>query len=148
MSDVSKEPGIGFSYSYQIDDKRSVVFQTFVPQDCAPAVFNTLLDKMGEAVDRQAARYSVKALKKNLAMQEKQLRRVTEDLKQVDDMALAKWQQSNKRGDYKRTNEQEVHRKNVVTTQERFKEEITDLQREIAEAEAVADDGPNVRKDS
>lgn len=137
---------LGFSYSITLDDKRSLVLQTHLPLDCAYGDLAGALDKMAHAADRQQARYHVKALKKSLAMQSKQLRRVTEDLARQDDINQAAFKRANKKGEYRLTDTQEVQRNNVLVTRERFREEVADIEREIAEAELIANGtyvGPN-----
>lgn len=129
---------LGFSYSITLDDKRQLVLQTHLPLDGTVGDLNNALDKMASAADRQAARYLVKALRKSLSLQSKQLRRVTEDLATQDDNNQAAFKRANKKGEYRLTNEQEMHRRNVLVTQQRFKEEIADIEREIREAEAIA----------
>lgn len=135
---VSEVAALGFSYSITLDDKRSLVLQTHMPLDCAAADLNNALDKMSRAADRQAARYMIKALQKSLGMQKKQLRRVTEDLQRQDDVNRSKFVAANKKGEYRLSNEQEAHRNNVLVTQERFKEEIADIEREIKAEEAIS----------
>lgn len=143
----SDNPALGFSYSISLDDKRSVVLQTFLPHDCAGSQLDAMLDKMRVSVERQAAHHSIPQLKKSLAMQRKQFKRVTEDLAFQDDMAQAAFKASGKKGTYRLTSEQEKHRSNVKITQARFQEEIDELVKEIAAAEAVVN-GANSSPDS
>lgn len=138
---------LGFSYSVQVDDKRNIVLQSHVSLDCSPAELNAALDKMGNAVERQAARYTVIALRRSLAMQKKQLRRVTEDLVRQDEISHSAFRAAGKKGIFKLTEQQEVHRANVLVTQGRFKEEIEDIERELAAAQAIAN-GTNVGPNS
>jgi hypothetical protein len=143
-----KDPAIGISYGIQIDEKRNIVMQAFVARDCDAVEFNRVLDKVAAAMDRQAARYGLKALRKSLAMQQKQLRRVTEDLFNIDERNQTLFKASGKRGEYKRSTEQEAHRTNVLTTQKRFQEEIDELKAEIFEAEKVLENASDLRADS
>lgn len=135
----SESPALGVSYSVQLDDKRNIVAQTYVPVDCTPVELDAILNKVGDAVDRQAAKYSIKALERSLRMQQKQLKRVTEDLAFQDDKNQNAFRAAGKKGQFRLTNEQETHRANVFITQTRFQEEIDDLKREIAEAKAIFD---------
>lgn len=137
-SEAGADAALGFSYEVKIDDKRAVTLQSFLPNSCSQGELNALLDKMSNAADRQAAKHHIKALKRSLSMQTKQLRRVVEDLGRQDDLNQAAWKRANKKGDFRLSNEQEAHRSNVLVTRERFKEEIEDIQREIAETEALA----------
>lgn len=129
---------LGFSYSITLDDKRQLVLQTHLPLDGSVGDLNNALDKMSRAADRQAAKYLAKALRRSLAMQTKQLRRVTEDLAHQDDASQLAFKASGKKGVYRLNDQQEANRRNVLVTQERFKEEIADIERELKETEAIA----------
>lgn len=137
-SSVADATALGFSYAVQLDDKRALTFQCFVPVDCPTSDLDTVLDKMAIAADRQSARYHLKALRRSLAMQEKQHRRVTQDLQFQDEANQNAFRAAGKKGQYRLSNEQETHRKNVLTTQARFVEEIEEIKREIKETEALA----------
>ena len=135
--DASAEPALGFSYSIQLDDKKSIVLQTFLPRSATLPELNKILDIMGDAAARQAARALVKQLQKSLMLQTKQLRRVTEDLVAVDSNQQIAWKAAGKNGPFKHSDTQEAHRKSVLPRQERFREELEELKREIAEQEAI-----------
>jgi len=57
---------IGISYSVQVDEKRSMVFQTFVPQDTAVSDINKLSDKLEQVAGRQEAKHELVKLHKDL----------------------------------------------------------------------------------
>lgn len=131
-------PALGFSYSVTLDDKRSIVLQTHIPIDATVDALNEILDKMRQATDRQAAHFRIADLKRSLHMQQKQLRRVTEDLHNIDAQQQASFTTSGKKGQFRLTSEQEKHRQNVLITQQRFNEEIEEIKREIKAAEELS----------
>lgn len=136
---------IGVSFSHQVSTERSIVMQTHVARDSSDTLLNAVLDKMRDAIDRQVAGHRVKELRKSLEMQKKQLRRVKEDLIRIDAQSERAWLIAGKKGPYKPANELVQHRENARVTEERFKEEIRDIENEIAAMEAVqnADSGAN-----
>lgn len=129
---------LGFSYSIQIDDRNSLVLQSHLPLDCPPSAIDAALDKMANAVARQGAKFTIIALKRSLKMQTKQLRRVTEDLALQDEASQLAFKVAGKKGSYQLNQQQEIARRNVLVTQLRFKEEILDIEEEIAAAEKLA----------
>lgn len=131
-------PALGFSYSVTLDDKRSIVLQTHIPIDATVGALNEILDKMRQATERQAAHFRIVDLKRSLHMQQKQHRRVTEDLANIDTQQQAAFIASGKKGQFRLTNEQENHRRNVLVTQQRFVEEVEEIQREIRAAEELS----------
>lgn len=130
-------PALGFSYNVKLDDKREIVLQTHLPIDATVGALNEILDKMRQAAERQAAHFRIADLKRSLHMQQKQYRRVSEDLISIDAQQQAAFTASGKKGQFRLTNEQENHRRNVLITQQRFVEEVEEIKREIAAAEEL-----------
>lgn len=135
-NEAGSVPALGVSYSIALDASRNVVMQTHLSRDDTAAVIDELLDKLIAAGERQAAALRLKDLRRQKSLQEKQLRRVSEDLVRIDEQSQNAFKTSGKRGDYRRSSNEEAHRGNVLVTQERFKEEITALDHMIADCEA------------
>lgn len=138
MTDAPTAVALGISYSVTLDAQRSLVFQTHVERDVEPSAMNAVIDKMVAAANRQYATVELKNVKRQLEIQKTQLRRVTEDLSRLDDQARDAWTKAGKRGEFKLARNEEMHRENARVTQERFKEEITKLEVEVAELEKTA----------
>lgn len=134
---VGDEPALGFSYSITIDDKHSIVMQTFLPRRCSLTELDEVLDKTRVAVERQANIRMIPQLRKSLKLQQKQFQRVTQDLAFQDELNQTAFKAAGKKGIFRLSNEQTQHRANVLVTQTRFKEEIADIERELADLEAA-----------
>jgi len=132
---------IGISYSVQVDEKRSLVFQTFVPQDTAISEINSLADKLEAVAGRQEAKHELVKLHKDLEHHEKTLRRLEEDIVRIDKQfkveagALSTRGQAKSKADFAK---HEAERSNALVSVTRFKEEIHKIEREIVLQEAKA----------
>lgn len=134
-------PAIGISYSVQVDDKRSLVFQTFVPQDADVKAINNLTDKLELVAGRQEAKNNMVKLGKELDMHQKTQARLVDDLARIDNKALIAGTNST-RGQARSRDEilkQDAERTNAQTTLKRFKEEIERIEREIIVEKARVD---------
>ena len=134
-------PAIGISYSVQVDDKRSLVFQTFVPQDADVKAINNLTDKLELVAGRQEAKNNMVKLGKELDMHQKTQARLVDDLVRIDNKAKID-AGSSTRGLARRKGEilkQDAERTNAQTTLKRFKEEIERIEREIIVEKARVD---------
>lgn len=65
------EPAIGMSYSVQVGDGRSLVFQGHIERDAPLEDLNGLVDKLRVAADRQVAFGKVEGLEKDIELQQR-----------------------------------------------------------------------------
>jgi DNA repair exonuclease SbcCD ATPase subunit len=77
-------PALGFSFSVDLTNGKTVVVQTHLPNDCPPEALDAMLDKMAKAGSRQKAREELKALKAQLKQHHKSLRHQKEDADRLD----------------------------------------------------------------
>lgn len=73
-------PAIGASFQHQIDDHRSVVFQTHLPADCSLAEFTKQLGKLSAASDWLKAKTHLPTQQNLLAIKKEGLKKATEAL--------------------------------------------------------------------
>lgn len=127
----TESPTIGISVNLQYAAGRSVVFQTYVPQDINVEGLNVILDKLNFVGDRAEAYYAQEPARRQLEIEEKSIANMARRLAEVDDnMRL-------KAGDPTRRNprpspQDEVQKKQAFDTLEEGK-------RRVAECKAFLD---------
>ncbi len=77
-------PAIGFSYSVQVGDGRSLVAQTHVPQDWPVAKMNGLIDSLRDVADRQVAFGKIEALQHEVELKERVIKQLEDGIASVD----------------------------------------------------------------
>lgn len=134
---VEKVPALGISMSINISQHHAITLQSFVDRDDGDA--KALIDNMAKQADRLIARYRLKDLRKNLALNETQLKHLVEDLGRIDAAHLNQFEVGGKRGPFQRNAKQEGERNNALVTRKRFEELIAQLKADIAEVEKEAE---------
>jgi hypothetical protein len=84
MHDVEKTPAIGISFQVGVAETKQIVFQCFVPMDCAPRDLNDALDKLRNAAERQEAYATLPKLRAQLEDFERVHRNAIEDMARLD----------------------------------------------------------------
>ena len=79
-------PALGFSITANIHDRSQIVAQSFVPFDASDDQVNAALDKVMRALDRQAAKYQIKDLKRKLEFEDQVARKRARKEKKDEDM--------------------------------------------------------------
>src|SRR5271155_1050570 len=97
MTDLN-DPALGMSFSFQIDEKRQIVFQTHIQRDISKDTLDGLLDKICATVDRQINKYQADAVEKEKEDMEKTLRQMVEDLDYIDTRHRLAYESNGKRG--------------------------------------------------
>ena len=153
--DLASTPAIGISFQHQLDDHRSVVFQSFVPADCSEEDFNSMLDKLTKVSDRQRAKTHLPNTRSMLRIKNEQLKAATEKLLSAQtqrDLMNDRWAKahiaSGRRGEFK-PNAIQAQEKGKIDAEENsaratiagLKNEIMQLETTIAEMEAKVGDG-------
>ena len=126
---------LGISLNYELQYGRSLVLQTHIPSDQIGQPLDTLLDGLMKSVERQAAKFEIEALKKNLEANERQLLQTTEDANQHEEKIKAEWERGNRQGEYKPTPQQASATNNFRITQKRLTDEIAKINDLIKERE-------------
>src|SRR5260221_5938421 len=85
------EIAVAVTVQTQLSANRTIIMQTYLPRDAAPKVFHDTLDKLGSAIDRQDAKYSLKDLQANLEVHEKTLKQLEEDFTRIEAKSQADW---------------------------------------------------------
>jgi hypothetical protein len=121
----------------QISQNRSIVVQTYLDRDAPVGEFHLVLDKFGEAIERQEAKAHLIEAEDNLALEEKTRRQMLEDLGSIETRSQANWERSNKRGQWKLTDAEAAQKTTAATNVKRFDEAIAKRKGEIAKLQAV-----------
>lgn len=122
----------------QVGTNRSIVVQTYLDRDASLAVFNTVIDKLTKAVDRQEARLQLEALEADLARSKKNLLRASEDFQHIEARAQKAWEQRGKKGAFRLSEAELTQKSQAVGLIERLKEEVTRLEEAIAKARGIS----------
>ena len=134
---AASAPALGFSITANIHDRSQIVAQSFVPFDASDEQVDAALDKVMRALDRQAAKYQVKDLKKKLEFEELALRNQVEKVADFQNAAAAEHAASGRRGEFKLNKQQEVGLENHRKTIEGMKYNVDRYRVNIAELEAL-----------
>jgi len=115
---------IGISLSVDVAKGRNLVFQTYVERDSNLAWINQLLDKLNAAGDRQTSIYSLADWEKQLASDEFSYQDTTTKMMMIDEREKEKavsWANSGRKGDFKRTPQDQTHYDQLVENLKRLK---------------------------
>jgi hypothetical protein len=130
-------PALGVSLKIQLDPMRELVFQTHVERD--EPNLHQILDRITGAGDRQAKKYRLITLHRELGINETRLKDMRADLVHIDRQAQEEWIKTGRKGDFKLSSTQREARKNAEITDargqeiiQRIKDEIATLESEIA----------------
>lgn len=139
MSEGKKEaPAIGVSLQMTIDQKRTLVLQTHVPQEEASSL-NGVLDTITKAADRQDAKYLVEHVRRLLRQAERNYMDTEAGIERQRDDARAAWEASGRQGEFTVGGTVAADVNNGLKSLVRFREEIAAHRDEIARLEAVAE---------
>lgn len=102
MTEVVTTPALGMSYQVALDKdgRRTIVFQAHVAVDTSLESINMLLDKVGQAADRQAAVYEL--IRERTALEEHKLQSKSLLIQrtELEAAAEARYEESARRGDW------------------------------------------------
>lgn len=135
---VKSATALGISLSVNLSSSHALVMQTHVEADCALTDLNALVDKLTRVCDRQAAKYKLDDMRKNLKLHETTMARAVGDLNDLDARFRAEHTARKHHGEFKLNDRQTADRSNTVKSIERFKEEIAKIKLEIEAAEKEA----------
>ncbi len=130
-------PALGFSITANIHDRSQIVAQSFVPFDASDEQVDAALDKVMRALDRQAAKYQIKDLKRKMEFEEIALKNQVEKVADFQNAAAAEFASSGRRGEFKLNKQQEVGLENHRKTIEGMKYNVDRYKVNIAELEAL-----------
>ena len=133
---MTDAPAVGFSITHQIDEKRGFVAQTHVAQDASPAEIDAVLDKVVAALARQSLKVQLDEWRRKLADDERRHAQMKADMARMDEIHVAAWDASGKKGPFKLGQKEEADKRNAESTLERYVQEIERDRLNIAECEA------------
>lgn len=143
--DASTAPAIGVSFQIDLGTGRQIVSQTHVPQDIAKEDFDALLDRMGDAAERQRQKYldiaKLEELRRLLENQERQYESFSDDFNRLEKEMAERHASSGRRGLPEPKGNEAIQRKNSLITLERGKKDIGKTKAQIADLEAKVSKG-------
>lgn len=131
------EPATGVTLSINLSEGRSLVLQTFLPRDAPLKEHHELLDKLGMAGDRQNAKYRLEGLRANLEVHKKTLEQLITDYNSIEARSADAWAQRGKKGAPMLSAAESAQKGNAEQNIKRYRVEITKLETDIAQCEAV-----------
>lgn len=133
------EASIGISISVNLGKNHAITLQSYVARDDEDP--KPLIDKMVRQADRLIARYEAKELRRNLELNEVQLKSLVGDVARIDAQHVAEWERNkgDRRGDFKPSPKQQAEKTNVLTTKSKFEAEIARLKKHVEELEKEAE---------
>jgi hypothetical protein len=120
-----------------VDARRKLVFQTFLPRDASQGEHNAAVDKLMRTADRQETRCDLDGLKAKLKNDQRQLTQMKEDFRNIEVRATAAWQADpRKRGEAKLSAAEASAKVTAEANIKRYQDVTEQTQRDIAECEA------------
>jgi len=126
---------LGVSFTFALDERRSIGVQTHVIRDCEPRELDALFDKITVALDRVGAKYQLRELKLLHKQRTKALADMMEDSARTKDGWIKRWTDSNRRGEWKPDGNQAALMENQRKAQAQTRDDLSALELRIAELE-------------
>lgn len=127
-----ESPTIGISLNAQFAAGRTVVFQTYVPQDVTTEGVSAILDKFNAVVDRDEAYYAQEQARRQLEVDEKAVANMARRLDEVDALHQSRMTGTGKRNPQLSGNDVR-ERKQAVDTLEEGKRRVTEAKKFLGE---------------
>lgn len=131
-------PAIGVSLQVTLDQARTLVLQTHVPQEAGKAGLDTALDIVAASADRLEARYILVHRKRLLKQAEQNLEDTIASQARAYEAAQQLWKENHPERPFKAEGAAAADYQNAQKTIVRFKEEIAQHVAEIARLEELA----------
>ena len=135
MDDVKgkvESPTLGISLNAQFAAGRSVVFQTYVPQDVNPEGLAIILQKLNWVADQEEAYYAQEQARRQLEVEEKAVANMQRRLSEVDDNIRMKMAAGERRNP-KLSGQDEMQKKQAFDTLEEGKRRVAECKKHLAE---------------
>jgi len=132
----AEELACAITVQVTIDNGRMIVMQTYIGRDDPVGAYHDMLDKLGEAVDRQQAKYQLDGLKANLELHVTTLKNMEEDFNGIEARAEKAWAASQRKGPVKMSPNEIAQKGTAKTNIERYRQKIVELKLDIAACEA------------
>ena len=135
MDDVKgkvESPTLGISLNAQFAAGRSVVFQTYVPQDVNPEGLAIILQKLNWVADQEEAYYAQEQARRQLEVEEKAVANMQRRLSEVDDNIRMKMAAGERRNP-KLSGQDEMQKKQAFDTLEEGKRRVAECKKHLSE---------------
>ena len=128
----TESPTIGLSLNAQFAAGRTVVFQTYVPQDVSPEGISVILQKLNWVADREEAFYAQEQARKQLEVEENAAANIARRLGEIEHNIQTKSISEGRRNP-KLSAQDEIQKKQAVDTVEESKRRIAACKKHLAE---------------
>jgi hypothetical protein len=133
---TEKDLGVGIRFATSVGKGRQIEMSAGIPLDWETDKINAVLDKLGNAMDRQAYRYELHDMKLQLEASEFQLQTIRLQRANYEQQQMADWEKSNKRGPWQKTESQRKILQNWDTNEEALIKDVLKRRKEIEEIDA------------
>ena len=132
-----ESPTIGISLNAQFAAGRTVVFQTYVPQDVTGEGLSTILEKLNAVADREEAFYAQEQARRQLEVEENAATNIARRLAEVETNIQTKALSEGRRNP-KLSAQDEVAKKQAYDSVEESKKRVAACKKHLAELIAKA----------
>ncbi len=128
-----ESPTIGISLNAQFAAGRTVVFQTYCPQDVTPQGIATIVEKLNWVADREEAFYAQDQARKQLEVEENAAANIVRRLSEVEANMQLKAASDGQRRNPKPSAQDEVQKKQALDSVEESKRRVAACNKFLAE---------------
>ena len=138
---LDKIPSIGISFQCALHGQRQLVLQSFIDRDCSTEQLDGLLDKLRDACERQYAWGQVEQIKLDLKREHAQAAQQQVNIERADEQLKHDWNQSNRKGDLRLTQQQVQQQRQAYDNLEAIKKRIEGFNSDLTRWEALVANG-------
>jgi hypothetical protein len=131
------KPPINIAVDVPTTDQRRYQFSTFIERDCSPAELNAIVDKITACGQRIRAIGERKIFQETLEKEERDLVKGIRLRAQKDEIDHEDWEKRNKRGDFRRSAQDEANWEKLGQAIEDNKARIAKCREMIAECDRM-----------
>ena len=132
---AEKDLGIGVQFAVTVGNGRQITMTAGIPLHWDKAAIDNVLDKLGTAMDRQAAKCQLDDIKLAIEQTESALATTRQQLANYDQANTAEWERSNRRGGFRPSESQIKQAGNFRNTEQAQVAAIEKLHKDLKDAE-------------
>lgn len=136
LIEEDKAIAVAITIQSQVNQRRSIVMQTYLDRDAPLSEFHALADKLSGVTDRQEAKFDLMGARDKLLIDERSLALAEAQFQAIDARNAAEWKAKKKQGEPTLSHAERVAKDNTAETIKAARKGIEALKVEITELEA------------
>ena len=132
---LDKELGVGIQFTVSVGQGRQIAMTAGIPLDWEPDKVNGILDKLAQAMDRQALRYQLHDMKLGLEKTERDLETNRQQLGNYEQQAMGEWERTGRKGPFRASESQSKQMQNFRNNEAHLIEHIKKMRADIKNVE-------------